>query len=163
MIIIDIETEGLHAITDKITCISCLNIVNGDVQSFVGADEKKLLEEFWDKYLDRLEVTTFNGESFDIPYIIKRSLINKIKMKKFGKSLDLRKSVNGFFYSYNKFEKGSLNDWSKILGLGEKTTDGLEMVKAAKEGNYQLIKEHCEEDVKLTYELYKRCVECNLI
>lgn len=163
MIVIDIETDGLNAMKDRITCISCLSVMGDVINTFCGEDEKKILEEFWSRYIDNLKIITFNGDGFDIPFIIKRSLINNIKMKKIGTLVDLRKIVNGFFYSYNKYEKGTLNDWSNVLGFGDKDSNGEEMIKAFERNDYEFIKEHCEEDVKLTKALYKRCVECNLI
>ena len=56
--ILDIETDGLNAMKNRITCISCLDIIDGTIQSFCGEDEKLLLTNFWNAYEDNVTIIT---------------------------------------------------------------------------------------------------------
>lgn len=158
-IIFDIETTGLDSFNDRITCI-CLFIDN-QVTSIWGPDEKKLLEDFWKKISDFDVLISFNGDSFDIPFLIKRSLINRVRTKKI-ESLDLRKKCNGFWFSYNSKENGKLSDWAKVMGIEVATDSGASMRKYFIEEKWEEIEKHCKEDVTITSKLYELCKFCNV-
>lgn len=164
----DCETTGLEAIRQRILCISM--IVKTDTEekvvSFCDEDEIKVLSDFWN-FINPNEdlLISFNGDTFDIPFIYKRSLINKVKVKKLNKNfcIDLRKVVNSFFYSYNKYEKGQLTEWAGHLGFPVETDDGSKMPILYANGNWEGIVKHCEEDIKITKALYDRCEEVGLL
>jgi len=159
---LDIETIGLNPMEDRIICISISNIDSEAIKTIYGEDESVTLETFWNWIDNNEQVLTYNGDSFDIPFIITRSLINKVKIKKL-KNTDLRKVVTSFFTSYNKYAKGKLSDWATILNIEIKTEDGEKMKEFFENKEWSKIKEHCEEDIIITKALYKRCKECELI
>lgn len=162
--IIDIETNGLEPMENIISCISLINN-KGELKTFCCDNEKEILTNFWNEFRELETLYGFNITSFDIPFLIKRSLINKIKMKKIRNDLikDLRLIVNGFFYSYEKRTHGSLDDWAKLLGCEPKIENGEKMVEYYETKQFDKIKEHCEYDVILTQKLLDRCKECLLI
>jgi uncharacterized protein YprB with RNaseH-like and TPR domain len=150
-----------------VTCICTLNTVNEEVKVFqVLADhnEKKMLHEFWEyiSQIDKPNLVGFNSSSFDIPYIIHRSIVRAEKIPKFY-TLDLRKTVNSFFISYESKVKGNLAYWSNVLGIKQSTDSGMMMISYFLRGEYEKIKEHNIEDIKITYELFKRCKEVGII
>lgn len=164
-IIVDIETSGLEPVqnNDRVTFISTIVEENGSekILDFYDEDEKKMLTSFWD-YLDsNVSVITFNGDNFDLPFLVKRSIIHKIPIVNFS-SVDIRKILNMYTLNQNTFVKGTLNDWAKCIGMEVKSEDGLECVKAFEERNWDLIKKHCDYDAKITLELYKRLEGCIL-
>src|SRR3989344_9184508 len=53
-----------------------------DIQYTPCASEKEVLKEFWDTAQLYEQFITFNGRSFDGPYMMIRSAINKIKTSK---------------------------------------------------------------------------------
>jgi uncharacterized protein len=164
--IFDIETSGLEALFDKISCISLLNIETGKIESFTGNDEKVILTSFWAAISSAYTIYSYNGDSFDLPFIIKRSLINSVKIAsnyRNMKFVDLRKVVNAFFVNYDKNQAGKLSDWAAILGKKVDTEPGKFMVERYYLNKFDEIKEHCEEDVQLTFELLKRAKLCGLI
>lgn len=164
-IIVDLESTGLIAdLTERIVCICAYDLQTNQTVAFIDQDEKKVLKGFFD-YLSRYEDITmigFNTDSFDLPFIIRRSLVNCLKIPNF-RSMDLRKIVNGFTFSYNRNEKGRLRDWAAVLNLPVETTDGEMMVQFFNEGKFDEIKNHCLEDIKITKTLYDRAKVCGLI
>ncbi len=159
-IFLDIETTGLVSVQDRITCISIRS--NSETKSFIDLDEKKMLMEFWENINEDDLLISFNGENFDIPFIIKRSIIHTVKIKKI-KSLDLRKVVNSWNLYKNIYEKGSLDIWYFILTGNKKTENGLKVIEYWNEGNLEEVKRHCEDDVMINELLYNRCLEVGLL
>ena len=163
-IIFDIETTGFDPMEKRITCISLINIEHDKPVSFYGEDESLILKQFWNVIKDGAKTISFNGDSFDIPFLIKRSLINNVPVTNlFKKHIDLRKVANSFYFTYKEHEKGKLTDWGKILGIDVITEDGAEMINHYEKKDWKTIKAHCEEDVMLTKALFTRCKECELI
>jgi len=164
-IIFDIETTGLNPMEDKVICISILNVDSDKPVSFYGENEALLLKQFWNAVKNTTtNFISFNGDGFDIAFLIKRSLIHKVQVTNLFKNhIDLKKVVNSFFFTYNRYEKGKLTDWGEILGIKAKTERGCEMLKYYENKDWKTIKAHCEEDVILTKALFIRCKECGLI
>jgi len=163
-IVFDVETTGLKPMEDRITCISILNLEHNAPVSFYGENESLILKQFWNAIKDVTKAISFNGDGFDIAFLIKRSLINNVRVTNLFKNhIDLKKVVNCFFFTYNKYEKGKLTDWGKILGIKVITENGAEMIKHYEKKDWKTIKAHCEEDVMLTKALFMRCKECGLL
>lgn len=164
-IIFDIETTGLlDNLFERIICISTYNTSTNETKSFYGPDEKQILEEFF-AYLSSLKdpvLVGYNSESFDLPFVVRRAVVSKKRIPKFG-SVDLRKVVNGFFYSYNRMEKGKLRDWAQALDIPITTDGGSEMFKLYAEGRFEEVKNHCLEDIEVTKKLFEHAEFCGLI
>ena len=163
-IILDLETFGLEPQQDRILSIGVMNIETEEVKIFINIEESIILEEFWAYVADVTEFITFNGDSFDIPFLIKRSLINNVRISNLPKiHSDLRKIVNGFWISYERFSKGALRDWATVFGITCETFAGNEMPALFVKGDFDAIVKHNTEDLMLTHKLYKRAEYCNLI
>jgi uncharacterized protein YprB with RNaseH-like and TPR domain len=163
-LIFDLETLGLEGLFDRIVCICVHNINKKEDKSFCGEDESKVLEEFFEyvKSQDNPCLIGFCSSSFDIPFFIKRAVIYRRRIPKFS-NIDLRKIANGFFYSYNNYEKGTLRDWAMVLGIKVETLPGSEMAKLYTEKKFDEIEKHCKEDVLITSRLYEHIEACGLI
>lgn len=163
-IIFDIETTGLFdSLYERILCVCAHNTTTGETKCFIDEDETKIIDEFF-SYLSSLKDPTlfgFNSESFDIPFMVRRAVVYKKRVPKF-RSVDLRKKVNGFFFSYNNQMKGSLRDWAEVFNMPVSTNPGSEMFKLYKEKRFGEIKEHCLEDIKVTTKLYEHVKFCGL-
>lgn len=161
--IFDCETTGLDMNKDRIICICVNNVEMKEKKTFMG-EEKTILEDFWG-YVRKFECVRLIGfcsESFDIPFLIRRSLMHAVRIAKF-QSIDLRKISNGFFYSYSKFQKGDLEFWAGVFNIPIRTDGGEMMLKLFVERKFKEIEEHCLEDINITSHLYERCKHCNLI
>lgn len=164
-LIIDAETTSLEPSENgRVTCISTSNLDNNNIISFCDIQENKILKEFWDyiRTLNNPTLVTFNGSSFDIPYIIHRSIVCSQKIAKY-EHLDLRQIANSFFTSYDKRAKGNLAYWAAVLGIEQKTPPGAQMVQLFLEGKMEEIKKHCVEDILISQKLYERLKYCGLI
>jgi len=162
----DIETLGLNPISDRIIAIGVLNVEQDIPAILYGENEKQILTQFWNAVKNSDELLTFNGDGFDIPFIIVRSLINNVKIcENFNKIkiTDIRKVVNSFFISYNKFSKGTLRNWAEILGITPETHNGGEMSELYLKKNWSEIKKHNEEDLFILKQLYIRCINCGVL
>jgi len=77
----DIETSGLDPLKDRITAIGVSNCFGTD--AIIDKDEKHILEEFWKGIKSRypyVRLIGFNCWSFDMPFIIIRSLKHNVKI-----------------------------------------------------------------------------------
>jgi 3'-5' exonuclease len=164
-IIFDVETTGLmDNLFERLICICVHNVDKNEDKVFVGEDEQKILTDFF-SYLnsqDSPRLIGYNTSGFDIPFVIRRAVIYKKKVPTFNHA-DLRLLANGFFYSYNKMEKGRLRDWAHVLGIPVQTDGGSEMFRLYSEKKFEEIKNHCLEDIKITTKLYEHVKAAGLI
>lgn len=149
-----------------VTCICTMNTITEEIKVFQpeGFNEKKALEDFW-TYVSLFSspwLVGFNSSSFDLPYLVHRSIVRGVPVPDF-KQLDLRKTVNSFFISYEPRAKGGLAYWATVLGIKQETCSGAQTIELWNQGKFEEIKKHNIEDVKITYELFKRCKEVGLI
>ena len=131
--------------------------------------EKDLLKSFWDASAHYDQFITFNGRSFDAPYLMIRSAINKIKPAKnlmtyryesdqYGKTithLDLLDRLT-FFGAVRR--KGNLHMWCRAFGIESPKSKGIsgdDVARLFKEKKYMTIAEYCFDDVLATGKLYE--------
>jgi predicted PolB exonuclease-like 3'-5' exonuclease len=148
---------------DRLICIGVMDVDTKEKKIFIEILEEKTLQIFWDYIKDYDEVITFNGAGFDIPYLIKRSLIKNIPISRIPQHIDLRKTVNGFFYSYNNKVKGTLRDWALLLGKDFTTCEGGEVPALFVKQDFDSIIKHNSEDLDLTFAIYERCKTCRVL
>jgi len=165
-VLIDIETTSLEPTENgRVVCVLAQDLQTGEISEFFDLDEGKLLTKFWTYLCDKgdyVELIGFNNKSFDIPYLVHRSLVRRIKMNKFT-ATDLRQVAGSFFYSYNRHVKGDLHYWAKQMGIDVHTPGGAVVPKMFVEGKYNEIINHCREDLMITRKLYDLVEYCGLL
>ncbi len=129
----------------------------------IGCDEKTMLAEFWG-ILARFErVVSFNGRSFDGPFLSVRSAIHGVRPSK---------NLSGYRYSIAEHvdllevlsfqgaaPKPNLHGACVAFGIpSPKSTDmhGYSVGEAYQEGRLNEILEYCRRDVEATAELFRR-------
>jgi len=125
-------------------------------------DEKELLEKFWDKISDYQFIVTYNGNTFDIPFIYFRSGINRVKIMKdivgtrYNKSkhVDLKDELT-FFGAHRSYKLDFVSQAFGITSPKEEGLDGSKVTEYFNIGRNEEIADYCLRDVKATYELYK--------
>lgn len=125
-------------------------------------NETEMLRSFW-QYVSKSEkLISFNGRNFDLPFLMIRSAINKIKSSKnllktrydSKDHIDLLEQLT-FFGITRKF---NLDFYCHAFGIESpksKGITGMEVKELYKAGRVKEIAVYCGEDVKATYDLYK--------
>lgn len=120
------------------------------------SSEKELLEEFW-KLASKYELfVTYNGESFDFPYLMIRSGINRVRMpfevKKWGsdKFLDLQTKIK----QSHAFKLEMLCKAFGIENPKEKGVHGDDVSRLYNAEEFNKIADYVARDASATTELY---------
>ena len=142
-IIFDIETIGdiRDLSTMKITVVSIYQYEHDTYRSF----EAHRLGDLW-PILERSErIIGYNSAHFDVP-ILNRYYTGDLAVIPHLDMLKMIKESVG--------KRFKLNDVAQATLQIEKSADGLIAMEWFKEGKIDLVKEYCEQDVKVTKELY---------
>jgi 3'-5' exonuclease len=127
--------------------------------------EKQLITAFCDKIAELTpQLITFNGNSFDLPVLRYRAMINEVS----APGLSARPYFNRYsedaldlcdvLSSFAPHTKASLNELSKIMGMPGKPDDidGSEVEQYFLGGKIKEIADYCETDVVNTYRVWLR-------
>ena len=124
--------------------------------------EKKTLEKIWavlnKAYMENGLIVTFNGKSFDIPFLYIRTLLN-------GVNTGISYRYDAMIYKYgthphfdlmaNFFGNGSLVSWAYMLGISDTIfSEGSDVPNWYAKGDYDKVTEKCYNDIKQTLEIY---------
>ncbi len=142
-VVFDIETIGdiRDLSTMKITVVSIYEFENDQTRSF----EEHELSQLW-PILERAErIIGYNSEHFDVP-ILSRYYAGDLSKIPHLDMLKVIKESTG--------KRFKLNDLVKATLQLEKSADGLQAMQWFQEGKLDLIKQYCEQDVRVTKELY---------
>ena len=135
-----------------------------DVGSYTGIEVVNYGWAFITKaYLNHIPLVSFNGIAFDLPVLWHQAMKLNIPVSP-QMYYDLTKRYdNRYHYDLMEILAGwdrskwkSLDFYLKLFGIGEKIGDGSEIYGWWQAGLYENIKEHCEQDVKLTAKLFER-------
>jgi DNA polymerase elongation subunit (family B) len=124
--------------------------------------EKQLLEMFWARMDKYEQFITFNGRTFDCPFIMLRSALNHVRAAKnlipdryrSVAHIDLMEKLTFLGALRKRF---SLHMWCNAFGIKSPKEDGIsgsEVKGVFKEGRYLDIARYCMRDVAATKELF---------
>ena len=126
-------------------------------------DEKEILTKFWELATHYDQFITFNGHSFDCPFIMIRSAINKVRPT--VQLMGYRYSDKPHLDIYDKITnygavrfKRSLHLWCQAFGIEspkDKGIDGHEVGQYFKDKRCRDIAEYCVRDIVSTSKLYE--------
>lgn len=125
--------------------------------------EKEMLEGFWRGLQNFERIITFNGRSFDVPFLILRSIYHKIPITKnlvpyrySGKiHFDLMDQLS-FYGAHKNYSLAALADFFGIDNPKDEGISGLEVNNLFQQEKYDAIAKYCMRDVLATAELYLR-------
>ncbi len=174
-------TLGLYPLTGQIVAIGLydpdkdiksvyLQAPQGDLESryekdgvhYLVGTEAEILEMFWVTIRKYTTFITFNGRSFDCPYILMRSAVHRIKPTKNlipyrysdKEHIDLFDQLT--FYSTTK--RFNLDYFCKRFGIISPKSagvTGLDVPQMFMDGKYHDIAEYCMRDVVATGDLFR--------
>ncbi len=129
---------------------------------YKGLTELEMLKSFWKIIKITDQVVTFNGRNFDLPFLMMRSAMLKVKpSKNLIKSRYDRKShidlLEQFTY-YGLTRKFNLDFYCNAFGIKSPKTDeasGMEVKNLYEAGKLKDIATYCSRDIYATYQLYK--------
>jgi len=147
-IVFDIETQNTFADVNndfKKLLISCVSIYRSDTDSYHSFEEKEL-GQLWPILEKADRLIGFNTQHFDIP------VLNNYYAGDWAKfpNLDIMNSVKdalGIRLKLADIAAATLDNVTK-------SADGLQAIRWWKEGKIEEIKKYCEQDVRVTKELY---------
>ena len=134
--------------------------------TYIATDEKGILTGFWDTIGHYERFITFNGRSFDCPFIMIRSMILGIKATRnlmpyryaSNKHCDLLEQLT----FYGAMKKFNLDFYTKSFGIKSPKSEGvtgLDLADMFREKKFREIAKYCYGDIIATSELYKRVEE----
>ena len=134
----------------------------GGVIQYKGLPEKEMLESFW-KIIDVTDqVVTFNGRNFDVPFLMLRSALLKVKPTKnlIGNRYDSSSHIDLLeqFTFYGLTRKFNLDFYCHAFGIKSPKTkeiSGMEVKNLYEAGRLKDIAAYCSRDIYATYRLYK--------
>ena len=181
------EGLGLSAVVGQIVVIGALNPetekgviyfqapdkeiedFEEDGISYKKRTEKEMLAEFWETVKSYDEYISFNGRSFDAPFLLARSAINRIRptkdlmsnrylnsQKYDAKHIDLLDQLT--FYGAMRRKWSSLHLWCRAFGIKSPKSEGIkgdDVGKLFREKKYLEIARYNAGDLKATKELYE--------
>ncbi|MCF6269258.1 MAG: ribonuclease H-like domain-containing protein [Melioribacteraceae bacterium] len=134
---------------------------NGDVK-YCAYSEKEMLTRFWEYAKKADAVITFNGRNFDIPFLMMRSAILKVKPTRnfIRKRYDNKSHIDLLdkFTQYGITKKFNLDFYCQTFGIESPKShgvSGMDVKELYEAGKIKEIATYCSHDVKATYELYK--------
>ncbi len=128
---------------------------------YKAGDEKEILVKFWDLIKAYDQVITFNGRSFDVPFLMLRSAIHEVRVSKnlMGYRFDYKQHCDLLeqLTFYGATRRFNLDFYTKTFGIKspkEKGIDGSLVGDFYKKKKHIEIARYCARDVIATGQLY---------
>lgn len=138
-------------------------LVADGVTHLVPCGEREMLERFWETAAHYTQIITFNGRSFDCPFLMVRSAILGVPVTRdlmgyryaTAAHCDLLEQLS-FYGAARRF---NLDFVCKAFGITSPKQDGItgvDLGRLTDEGRHREIAEYCMRDVRATAELWRR-------
>jgi len=156
---VDVETLGLDPLESRLIAIGydC----NGSSEVIIGEDERKIIENFLKVFNDCNDVVLigYNIIGFDLPFLIARGLrhgIYEIQRLRTTYIIDLMDIVSRYLTT-SKRKWVKQKEICSFLGMDTRDViDGSEIPRLFEQKDFETIKQHCLNDLRLTKELFFR-------
>jgi 3'-5' exonuclease len=162
------ERMGLTPLTGRVIAIG-YKIDGKPAKVLFGQEEYQLILSFWDAVRKALDdnwagemptLITFNGKSFDLPYLwlasVRHGIVPALDYTRYSAKyrddhLDLK-----MFLSDNFGMRGTLSDWAIRYGIKAPEGSGKEIFDLFVAGNWKAIAKHCKDDVEVLAKLFDK-------
>ncbi len=143
-IVLDIETYGDIRNYDSLK-VTVVSIYEYETDSYRSFDENQL-GDLWPILEKADRIIGYNSEHFDIPILNRFYAGDLLQFPQ----LDLLKCIKE-----SSGKRYKLDDIASATLQMKKSADGLQAVKWYEEGKIEEIKKYCEQDVRVTKEIYE--------
>lgn len=137
-----------------------IDFVEGNI-SFKVKTEREMLESFWEDIRKYKQIVTFNGRSFDAPFLHLRSAMLKVKPSRnlipyrydYKIHCDLLEQLS----YYGASRRFNLDFYTKRFGIKSPKDEGIDgtmISQLFKEGRQKEIALYCSRDIQATAELF---------
>jgi 3'-5' exonuclease len=179
-----VKQLNLWPLTAQVVAIALLNVESGNGISlycaeeeteiekkdgertflYIGGDERKVLEKFWE-YIARFDdFVTFNGRSFDCPFVMLRSAVLGIRPARdlmAGTRYNMMHHVDLLeeLTYHGATRKFNLDFYCKVFGIESPKSHGItgyDINDYFRGKRYAEIAEYCMGDVVATAQLYRK-------
>ena len=137
------------------------NSENDEVK-YCSSTEEKMLIKFWEYVKKADAVITFNGRNFDLPFLMMRSAMLKIKPTRnfIRKRYDNKSHIDLLdkFTQYGITKKFNLDFYCHSFGIESPKShgvSGMDVKELYNAGKTREVATYCSHDVAATYKLYK--------
>jgi DNA polymerase elongation subunit (family B) len=154
--------RSLHGTFGRIICV-CVAVDDGPVVGICSDDEAALLgslDRGLAKY-PRAEIVTYNGLSFDLPYLAQRAAAHRLRTlcRRVHRAKPWeKKGILDLYPLWNsglQRQKGRLPEVAECLGIeANDDTDGNMVLELYQAGDLQAIIDHCRADVETLREVH---------
>ena len=159
-----ISKMGLNPTMARICCFGWHDGTKSS--SFILKDEsseaeKALLLNAWDVLAEAEHFVTFNGNTFDVPMLLMRSLINRVRpsVKIHNKKYTIQNhtDVRAVLSNWDQYAPGTLDYYSRLLlGRSSKAEfDGSQVQDMWDMELYDDIAKYCEDDCECTFQIFE--------
>jgi len=115
------ETHALHWWTGKVISVAIVEVHGDDYQVFdldYYNSEKELLEDLAVYIGVRDTIITKSGDTFDVPFLVGRMMLHKIKLPAWLTQTSLHRDVDKFFgWSASSGQRSTLEAYAHGLGI----------------------------------------------
>ncbi|MEM2878885.1 MAG: ribonuclease H-like domain-containing protein [Candidatus Hadarchaeales archaeon] len=159
---LDIETTALKANEGRIVAIGLMKGDNLEVKFGTTVEDESLMLEWLKRELEGCDLlVTWNGESFDIPFILSRAVFHGIQMRPLLQvhSLDLYEwSKSHLLLSSHRLEAVARFIGISVMGNfhGGDVPTLTKLAEGGDEDARRMIVEHCREDILLLRRVHER-------
>jgi len=156
-----ISKLGLNPISATVCCFGWANEeYSGHILLNESGTEKQMLVSIWEVLSGFDHLTSFNGINFDIPVLLMRSAIHRVKpsinisTKKYY--IDNHTDCRMVLGQWDKYAVGTLDFYSRLF-LDEPISeiDGSMVQSMWDEGRYNEVAEYCKTDCVKTFKIYE--------
>lgn len=157
---------GLDPVTARIACFGWFDGEQGKSYHYIleaetAEAEKALLQKAWDILALAQHFVTFNGNGFDVPMLLMRSLVNRVRpsvqisTKKY--TIQNHTDVRAILGNWDNYAKGTLDFYSRLL-LGKSSKDEFDGSQVQDLWDMELfddIGKYAEGDCEATFQIYE--------
>lgn len=167
MLAFDIETTGLKPSACVVTIICTEDFFTGERKAYefereraeaghngeeADARQKKLIKELVADFEAATSLCAFNGVRFDLPFMRTALDLDDATVARWVlKTTDILEQSRLLYRT-----TFSLNLLCEANGIAQKTGDGLHAIQMAREGDFDGLREYCEDDVHILCNMYKK-------